>query len=60
MLGPDDERGPVYADMFGIWYLGKLTKLYAYGFQYMFQVLLVSAGTARDVCKEQTIRFQIL
>ena len=32
--------------MYGIWYFGELTKLFAYGFYFMFQVLLVRKGRA--------------
>ena len=48
--GPDAGRGPlcVYLCMYGMWYCGELTKLCAYGFQFMFQVLPSSNGKARD------------
>ena len=38
----------------------ELTKLYAYGFQFMFQVLRFSNGRAQDDCKAHTTCFRIL
>ena len=40
--------------------LGELTKLCAYGFQFMFQVLLVRRGRARADCIADTTLFHIL
>ena len=61
-MGPVSQwAGPVmYVVMFGMWYLGELTKLCAYGFQFMFQVLLVPRGRARDDCIAHTTWFSLL
>ena len=40
-------RGLIYVDMYGMWYFGELAKLCAYGFQFMFQLLLFSKGRTR-------------
>ena len=46
--------------MYGMWYFGELTKLCAYGFQFMFQVLRFSNGRARDDFMAHTTQLRIL
>ena len=45
-------------DMYGMWYFRELTKLRAYGFQFMCQVFLVSKVGAR--ARAHNTRFHIL
>ena len=45
--------------MYGMWYFGELTKLCTYGFQFMFRVLPVPQGRARDDCRAHTTLFRI-
>ena len=47
-------------DMCGMWCFGELTKFRTYGFHFMFQVLLVPEGRARDDCIAHTTLFRIL
>ena len=48
-VGLDIGQGPSMSFiMYDMWYYGELTKLYAYGFQFMFQVLLVRKGRDQD------------
>lgn len=46
--------------MYGMWYFEKLSKHCVYGFQFMFQVLLVRRGRARDDCREHTTLLRVL
>ena len=48
-VGPNVRARP--NGMYGMWYLGELTKLYAYGFQFMFKVFPVPQGRASDDCR---------
>ena len=42
-----------------MWYVRELTKLCAYGFQFMFQVLPVRKGRARDDHIARTMIFRL-
>ena len=46
--------------LYFVWYFGEPTKLCAYGFKFMFQVLQFSKEKAQDGCRAHTICFRIL
>ena len=47
--------GPImFLFMYGMWYFGEITKLCAYGFQFMFHILHDEKGRVRDDCRAHT------
>ena len=44
-------------DMYDMWYFGELAKICTYGFQFMFQILLVPRGRTWDDCVAHTTLF---